>query len=215
MSPVTKIIFCFMLKKVSCRFSGRGCNYKAKREILLSHEVVCDKSRVKCSKIVFACEEYVDLLKLTEHIKSRHKCTTITGSVVKGVELWDSENSEGLCSWNYHHLEFDGNDFFTKLVYKGNMVYFWTYLVGLEEEAKNYGFVISLGSPSKNSDELIYKGGQVCSLFTSTDSLLDGTSESCVLALSRSTVKNLLTVNSNGRFVLDYKYEITKKVNCL
>ena len=207
--------------KVACRFSGRGCEYRAKREILPSHELLCEKSKIKCSKVVYACEEYVELLKLVDHVKSRHNCSTTNGNRVKGVELWDSdENNQDYCFWNYHHLQFDGNDFFTKIGYKDNMVYFWTYLVGVEEETKAYGFKIYLGSSSslqsssKSSDvdELKYKGKRVTSLFTSVHSILDGSAGACVLAISRPTMMNLLRFNSNGRKVLDYSFEITKKV---
>ena len=207
-----------------CRFSVRGCEYRSKRETLPSHEVVCEKSKIKCSKVVYACEEYVELLKFVDHVKTRHNCSTTIGSKVKGVELWDiDENNQDSCFWNYHHLQFDGNDFFTKIGYKENMVYFWTYLVGVEEETKSYGFKVYLGSSSsldsssgsKDVDELKYKGKRVSSLFTSMHSLLDGSAGACVLAITRSTVMNLLRFNSIGRKVLDYSFEITKKVRIL
>ena len=210
-----------MTKKVACRFSGRGCEYKSKRELLSSHEMLCEKSKIKCSKVVYACEEYVELLRLVDHVKARHHCSTTIGNRVKGVELWDlDENSHDTCFWNYHHIQFDGNDFFSKIGYKDNLVYFWTYLVGIEEETKSYGFKVYLGANSSlessfrssENDELKYKGKRVSSLFTSVDSLLDGSAGACVLALSRSTVLNLLRVNSNGRKVLEYMFEITKKV---
>ena len=47
-------------------------------------------------------------------------------------------------------------------------------------------------------DELSYNGKQVCSLFTSVDSLLDGSSGSSILALSRSTVKNLIKISKTN-----------------
>ena len=133
--------------------------------------------------------------------------------MVRGVELWESDDSEDSCFWNYHHLHYTGNSFFTKIGYKDNLVHFWVYLVGTEEETKQYGYKVSLGSSCSDNDELQYKGKQVCSLFTSVDSLLDGTSGSCVLSVNRSTVKNLLRVNSNGRYILEYKFEIIIKVN--
>ena len=90
----------------------------------------------------------------------------------------------------------------------------------MEEETKAYGFKIYLGSSSslqsssKSSDvdELKYKGKHVTSLFTSVHSILDGSAGACVLAISRPTMMNLLRFNSNGRKVLDYSFEITKKV---
>ena len=204
-----------------CRFSVRGCEFRSKRELLPSHELSCEKSKIKCSKVVFACEEYVELLKLVDHVKSRHNCSTTIGNRVKGVELWDTdENDKDACFWNYHHLQYDGNDFFTKIGYKDNMVYFWTYLVGVEEETNLYGFKVYLGSSSSlesslrstGNDELKYKGKRVASLFASVHSLLDGSAGACVLALHKSTMMNLLRTNSIGRKVLDYTFEIVKKV---
>ena len=198
--------------KMPCRFSNRGCENRSSGESLLFHEKICEKSRVKCSKIVHACTESVELLTLVEHVQSRHRCPTTVGNSVLGVELWGPQDSEESCFWNYHHLQYNGNDFFTKIAYKESLVYFWVYMIGTDEETKDYGYRISLGSSSDNTDELSFKGKQVCSLFTSGSGLLEGNYGSSVLAMNRSTVKNLTKYNSNGRCVLEYKFEIIKKV---
>ena len=169
---------------------------------------------MKCSKIVHGCEEYVELLNLADHIKSRHNCFTAVTNYVKGVERWESQNDfegDSSCFRHYHHLQFNGNDFFTKLAYHDNLIHFWVYLVGTDEETNEYGFNIRLGS-NKDGNELCYKSNRVCSLFTSQNLLFNGNSGHFVLSLSRSTVNGLITENFRGHLELEYKFEITKQV---
>ena len=109
-------------------------------------------------------------------------------------------------------MQFNGNDFFTKLAYHDNLIHFWVYLVGTDEETNEYGFNIRLGS-NKDGNELCYKSNRVCSLFASQNLLFKGNSGHFVLSLSRSTVNGLITENFRGHCELEYKFEITKQVN--
>ena len=160
---------------------------------------------------MFRCNENVPMLQLADHIKSRHGCSTTVGNFVFGAELWDSEDSNGSCFMNYHHLEYNEENFFVKVSYKENLIYFWVYMVGTDEDTKRYGYKVTLGSEDV-ADEIVYVGKQVCSLFTSVDCIIHGENGSSHLAIDKSTAKNLTKINSNGRRVLEYKFLIVEKV---
>ena len=118
----------------------------------------------------------------------------------------------GLC----HHIRFDDNDFCAKATIRNGIIYFWMFIVGMDDEADDYAYKIHLGnttSPNGQTDKIVYEGTAISSVFHLPESRIEDEHGSLPshMAISQSMADNLSETNSNGKQIMRYKFEIIKK----
>ena len=161
----------------ACRFASFGCDVVNPIYSLKYHEIVCDKSMVKCSRIIQGCPHVIPLLGVLHHLKNNHNdvLELLDGDILCRLELQNTVVDKYQWSWDWKApklLMFNGNAFFLKVFVLQNNVNFWVYIIESDEVAERYGSEITLKHPRFCEEEIRFKGMCVHSIFCSKDAVV-------------------------------------------
>ena len=233
-----RIVSSAMSHTLPCRFADRGCKGKFNREKLKVHEVECTNSLVKCSMTVETCNENIPLLKVWEHMKSKHweRFKTCFGGHLHGILTNANVKNEPRSKFISFSLDpihslYAEHHFFTKICRKENSWHFWVYILGLDKEAQKFDAKILLRSKkntnsnieiqgleassyirernSAANQEIQFKGKCVSSLLNSSMNIIDEKTKLPHLVVTQATMNSFFDL-INGEGELEYKFSILK-----
>lgn len=149
-----------------CSFKQFGCEENLPAEKRSQHESECSYRLVICP--CQSCSVKVSLVQLSDHTAKDHKIKPGFHSCkiqVKETHFGEvTSSSPGEWFWLPHEHEFKGRKFYNISMqnYSAGLWYFWVYLAGTQDEAKDYKFSFSF----ENSDggEYLNFGGVVNSI---------------------------------------------------
>ena len=200
----------------ACRFASLGCDVVNPNHSLKYHEIVCDKSMAKCSRIVQGCPHETPLLGLLDHLKYKHNdvLELLDGDTLCGLESQSMVADKYQWSWDWKAtklLIFNGNAFFLKAFVLKNDVKFWVHIIESDEVAERYGSEITLKHPRFCEEEIRFKGMCVHSIFCSKDAVVENRIH---LSISFSAIDSLarhaITNRCNEACEIWYSFKVYK-----
>ena len=149
-----------LLARLPMKCSYDGCEEIMMKDKLAKHEQDCQFRNVKCP--VYTCHLEYPVNDIMGHVDAAHKVVRLA----EGELSYIRKNFSMRCSksltptanlWAPCHMRIDDKDFFAQVLIHDSNMYFWVYMVGHAEKAKDYHYNLKLFNLERK-EQMQYQG---------------------------------------------------------
>jgi len=149
-----------LLARLPMKCSYNGCEEVMMKDLLAKHEKDCPFRNVRCP--VYTCHLEFPVNDIIGHVDAAHKVVRLA----EGELSYIRKNFSMRCSksltpkanlWAPCHMRIDDEDFFAQVLIHDSNMYFWVYMVGHAEKAKDYHYTLKLFNLERK-EEMQYQG---------------------------------------------------------
>ena len=149
-----------LLARLTMKCPNNNCNEMLIGEKMVEHEKICQFRSVKCPVLV--CHMELPVQEIMEHIQTDHDIVRLNDENVPFIRKnFSLRGGKSLTPernyWAPCHMRLTDQDFFAQIVIQDHKLYFWIYVVGHEDLAKDFGYKITLFNP-ENNFEMQFQG---------------------------------------------------------